>query len=221
MSAPYNWTDEYREIIELYWWQPQSFGRAKTNPKKFPTADKMWESVARLETTLNHVLNIFFALFPFEKLNFPLKGDKYTMLSSKRLEEIQREMDNKTQPDFFFVGDNSNLAIELKLGAKSDIEQVEKYVAFHRHLNRAVPLHLLYLSPHEDVKGLFSEHFQDERELRTALDSGVNQELSLHFMSIADFDKMLGEVDCENSIETKLTNGIREYLREHLQKYLS
>jgi hypothetical protein len=212
----YNWTDEYREIIELYWWQPQSMGRSRTNPSRFPTADAMWESVSRLETTLNHVLNIFFALYPVEKLHLTDSAGRLEMIGSRRLEEIQRAMKNETQPDFFFEAEAFNFAIELKTKSKSNLEQIRKYIAFQQHIAADKPLHLLYLTPHTEITEIFEEKFPDVAAIDSALDAATSGNLDLSFMSFREFvDRLKAAVPAANDIEAKLLDGVITYFNEY------
>ena len=216
----YNWTDEYREIIEQYWWEPQRFGRAATNPKKFPTADAMWKAVAPLEQSLNHLLNLFFALFPLEKLDLGVDHDGYEMLSSRRLDELERDMQNVTQPDLYFVGTGSHLAIELKTKSRSSLDQVKKYIAFHDFIDANIPLKLVYLTPHVNIIGVFKERFTTESELRDLLSDEENNRLQISFMSIRTFNVMLDELNPDTPIEKKLISGLQSYLEEHFRDCL-
>ena len=107
-----DWTDEYREIVEVYYWEPQHIGRAGGR-KRFKNSDEMYRHINKIEVSLNHVLNVFFSLYPPHKLHcFKVAGD-YERLSSWRLEQIEREQHKLTQPDMFFEGESDNIAAEL------------------------------------------------------------------------------------------------------------
>lgn len=208
-----NWTDEYREIVEFYYWEPQHIGRAK-GEKRFNNANEMYAHVSKMEVSLNHILNIFFSLYPLNKLGCFNADESHTMMSAHQLEQLQQEQKNATQPDMFFQGKTKNIAIELKTASKSNLKQVVKYIKFNQELanSSAVEFELIFITPHNDISKIFKEKYSTEQELRSAI-----LELSLvppkiSIISFNEFYKSLEVKSVRNETEEKLTTGLISYL---------
>jgi hypothetical protein len=202
MSWSPNWTDEYREIVEFYWWEPQMLGRSEKNYRRFRTADEMWSHLATKEVPLNHLLSIFFTLFPLQKIqSFKLSADS-KIYSARQLDSIIKGQKNFTQPDFFIEGESECLAIELKTTSKGSLTQLLKYTKFN-DLVTGKRLRILMLTPYSRDKV-----FKDNVE---GFDSA-----SVEYLSFADFCKELASLrkDC-NDIEKKLIDGMLSYFAEY------
>ena len=195
------WADEYREIVEFYWWEPQMIGRSLKNYHKFGSADEMWESVSKKEVPLNHVLNVFFALFPLEKLNLGLSPSARA-ISSRELEALYRNQRGATQPDIFIEDIDSNIGIELKTTTKSSRQQLEKYVAFSRKVAPDKRLRMVMLTPYDDPGRVFKDDISD-------VDCQIDY---LSFRTLCD---TLDGLTLSNDIERKLAAGVVEYMKEY------
>lgn len=206
MALQYNWTDEYREMVEFYYWEPQMLGRSPKNPKMYKNADDMWQHLSKKEVPFNHILNIFFALFPLEKLPLGLSKNARA-LSSRENEAIYRQQNGLTQPDLFVVDDDEHVGIELKTTSKSSHEQVEKYVAFSRQLDATKPLRLVMLTPYDDEEHIFKGNV-----------AGVD--CSLEYVSFRDFYRQLNAITAENAVEQKLTQGVTGYMQEYFPQWV-
>jgi len=225
-----NWTDEYSEIVEFYYWEPQHIGRAK-GERRFTGAVEMLDHINNIEVSLNHILSLFFSLYDVNRLaeSIPMPaGLKF--VSSKQLSVWQNEMKDYTQPDLYFQGDDANLAIELKLGAKIDCEQIAKYIIFNHHVSeKPKPLSLIVLSPTADIESISKEKFKSLLDVRSALLDYIPSKKSLLFCSYEQYLKELGQFKIntlslselvsallknthENDIEMKLVNGLIAYL---------
>lgn len=213
-----SWTDEYREIVEFYFWEPQHIGRAK-GEKRFKNADDMYSHINKMEVSLNHILNIFFSLFPLGKMNCFDADESQTMMSAKQLEQIQREQKNATQPDMFFQGKTKNIAIELKTGSKSSLEQIKKYIKFNSELPDSLTkdFELIFLTPQSEIKKIFTEKYESVSEINKALtDIGIKPP-KISFITYDDFYKSLCECKIENQIEEKLVSGLKTYLNDRAE----
>lgn len=213
-----SWTDEYREIVEFYYWEPQHIGRG-SGGKRFSGADEMYAHVNTLEVSLNHILNIFFSLYPLHKVScFDDADESHTMLSAWELETYQRQQKNATQPDLFFVGGTSNVAVELKLGSKTNLEQVAKYVRFHEAITpeQHKPLSLYFLTPHSDPSKLFQEHYAGHQEVAASLGAAGINPPTIHFITYADFVASLHAIQTRNVTERRLIDGTIAYLAARL-----
>ncbi|MBP9852595.1 MAG: hypothetical protein QG629_849 [Patescibacteria group bacterium] len=208
MSYEPSWTDEYREIVEFYWWEPQIIGRSEKNYRKFRSADEMWHSVAPKEVALNHILNIFFALFPLEKLTIFDLTEQHQMLSSKELADIQTAMGNATQPDFFFVSEKEHVAIELKTATKSSRQQLEKYRKLHDFIDTQKPFRIILLTPHTQIQDIVREPIDDYPH-------------PIEVVSINAFHQELGGLHDLGSTEQRLVRGIRQYLARYFSGILT
>ncbi len=208
-----NWTDEYREIVEFYYWEPQHIGRAG-GKKIYSGADEMYEHINKLEVSLNHILNIFFSLFPIERLDCFEIGEPVQMLSAAILEHHQREQKNATQPDMFFVGRSRNAAIELKLAAKSNLKQIEKYMGFNDAISENTkPLTLIYLTPTNDTSHIFTEKYASKLDILSELDDkGYSEKPLLSFITYNDLYNSLRKLIPSNETEKRLITGVITYL---------
>lgn len=207
------WTDEYREIVEFYYWEPQHIGRAGAGPR-FAGADEMYAHVNTLEVSLNHILNLFFSLYPIEKLACFAIGEPMEMLSAAVLERYQRQQKNATQPDMFFAGKTGNVALELKLAAKSDLAQIIKYITFNAGVaGTDKPLTLIYLSPTDDPVKIFREKYASPQAILSALaDAGCRNLPDLRFITYKALYHSLEHAVPENATEQKLLSGLMEYI---------
>jgi hypothetical protein len=79
---------------------------------------------------------------------------------------------NTTQPDFFAVGLKHTFAIELKLGAKSDLRQVLLYLALaalhEEKVGQEQQHFLLLLTPTRTFSEVWEEAFTDKSEFKKA-----------------------------------------------------
>jgi hypothetical protein len=203
-----SWADEYREIVEFYWWEPQMMGRSLKNYRKFNSADEMWASVSCKEVPFNHVLNIFFALFPLDHMNFGFTPGA-AALSSRALRDLYKKQHGATQPDIFIVDDALNTAIELKTTSKSSAAQVEKYIAFNNAIAPEKPLRLVFLSPHDNPQKVFGGEVP------------AVSDCQMEFLSFRKFYLMLQSAKCENATERKLIAGVLEYMEEYFSQWIA
>ena len=225
-----NWTDEYREIIEFYYWEPQHLGRA-AGPKKFENVAQMWQHVNGLEVSLNHILNIFFSLYGNNDVLTAMgHHGLYDFVSSRQLDLWQKDYGEFTQPDMFFLGAERNLAIELKLGSKTSVNQIAKYLVFNHCVASSKGLGLLLLSPFTDLEALTKEKFSDSTTLLEALDYSVLssklralcseqdfdtqlKSIQIRTLSLHDFVTVLESIISESQTERNLLIGTIEYLK--------
>lgn len=209
-----NWTDEYREIVDFYYWEPQHIGRAK-GVKRFNSADDMHEHINKLEVSLNHILNIFFSLYPLYKLNRFNADESHIMMNAWQLELLQRAQKNATQPDLFFQGNTKNIAIELKINSKSSLKQVIKYSKFNQSLpdNDTKEFELIFLTPHSEISKIFKEKYQSEDEIYKSLNNLGVKPPKISVISFSKFYRYLNTSKPRNETEEKLVAGLVLYLK--------
>ena len=127
------WLDSYYEALEFFYWEPQHLGRKKHSSAEFDTAPKVRKHLRKMEVTLNQNLHQFFLLAP-DSLRNELFGRLFGCALQGRLSLEGRDVDqkfklqNSTQPDFLFTSEAQIVALEMKVGSKSNLTQVLKYV---------------------------------------------------------------------------------------------
>jgi hypothetical protein len=170
------WTESYYHALEFFYWEPQHLGRKKHIDSKLNSLKKVQSHLRVMEVTLNHNLNLFFLLAPES-----VRTQLFTRLFDRALSCDHRmhgrdvgeaySLASSTQPDFFFTSDSSVVAIEMKIGAKSSISQVLKYVllglAEELESGRQKVHHLGFLG-RGDFASQWKERFRDPAELKKA-----------------------------------------------------
>jgi hypothetical protein len=128
------WTSEYYDVMEFYYWEPQHLGKIKNPKSQYSNQLKSLEHIQNMEVSLNHMFNVFFRLAPSHFTNTLLNkfcntsiGDQFFMQGRYDI----RRFSQLVQPDLLFTSDSANFSIEMKIGAKSSLEQVYKYALLH------------------------------------------------------------------------------------------
>lgn len=173
------WNDEYYEIIDFYFWEPQHIGRRKNEKSKYKNTADVKKHILKMEVSLNHQINLFFRLVPSDFISKLVKNYFNKPVSDNYIFHGQNEWEKyipaeETQPDLILSGKKSNIAIELKISAKSNMEQLAKYLLLHQ-LNKMnseeeKKLYLLYISPFS-FDSLWVEKFKSKNELVTQFKS--------------------------------------------------
>ncbi len=173
-----HWNHVYYDILQEIYWDPKMIGRAPANPPVFANDREMLANLRRTEVSLNHILSLFFSLAPqsfisgLEKEVFGDSTDK-TYRSVGIFELRQHAAHDPTQPDVFMASSDTCFSIEVKIGAKSDLEQIVKYALLHcSHGKRSgtpSASRLLYLTP-RPVGKTWKERFSDIPSVEAALD---------------------------------------------------
>jgi len=133
-----NRTEIIYDIYSFLFREPQHLGKIRNPKSPYNTYEKSMNHLKQMEVTLNHLMNVFFCFLPsnllhsfFEKsLGKPIWTDEYEVFV-RDLGEVVPSIGDFTQPDIFFVGSKNNIAIEMKINAKSSLEQVMKYALLH------------------------------------------------------------------------------------------
>lgn len=134
-----NWTSEYYEIMEFYFWEPQHLdlikkGTPHNNAVSKRSKSEVLAHIQRMEVSLNHIFNIFFQLAPAD-FTFALVRETTGFEPSGPLQMVGRhDLFNLTkiiQPDLLLRNETLNFSIEMKIDAKSTLQQVWKYALLH------------------------------------------------------------------------------------------
>ncbi len=132
------------------------------------------ERLGQQEEILNNIFDISFAIAPDEVIS-RLLFDPLAIRDEGPFDSIGREIwkrfgwgeyENVTSPDGFIVSGQSIVAVELKLGAKSSVNQLAKYVALlvweEMKAGQRENLGLLYITPSGDPSRLWAKGTEPE-----------------------------------------------------------
>ena len=169
------WNQEYYEILEFYYWEPQHLGKSKNPRSKYDSLAKALTHIKSIEVSLNHQFNTFFSLLPTQETNelfskiFGRKFDENFCFNSKATRQFVDSFKSATQPDLFFPSPTELVCIEMKVSAQSDFDQLMKYLLLSLiEKSKAAEkkrFSLLYLGK-GDFCTLFREGCQSIEELR-------------------------------------------------------
>lgn len=176
------WTSEYYDVMEFYYWEPQHLGKIKNPKSRYNNQYKSLEHIRNMEVSLNHMFNVFFRLAPSNFVNSLVNVTCDTKVKDKFLMQGRynvREFSQLVQPDLLFTSSSANFSIEMKIEAKSSIEQVYKYALLnwleqqHSGVNRKSIL--LYIGK-GNFKNLWSEKFNNPQEVvKAAIDFDISK----------------------------------------------
>lgn len=160
------WNQEYYDALNFYYWEPQHLGKIKNPKSRYNNVEDVLAHLRKMEVSLNHQFNLFFQLLPNEVLNqffgFVINNLEFDQFNYQSLKDIDKmNLNDATQPDMFFKGNKNLLGVELKLGAKTSMDQVMKYaLLFHfsqKDDDTPKKNHLVYVGP-----GEFQNLFKDK-----------------------------------------------------------
>jgi len=171
------WNNEYVEILEFFFWESQHLGKQKNPQSRLKKLNEVLSHLREMEVTLNHQFNLFFALLPQQILRELLgKCFQHTfvdtfIIDSRETRKCIESLGRVTQPDILLFGQQSLAAIEMKVAAKSSLEQLMKYLLLSLLENdvsgKPRMFHLLFLGK-DDFTKLFKEGYNNIAELREA-----------------------------------------------------
>ena len=175
--SKHTWNKEYYDILDFFYFEPQHLGKAKNtkNPKPY---EKVNHRLRNMEVTLNHQFNLFFQLLPkslfhlfFTQIIKELSDDDFQFQGDSQL-----NIHGATQPDLFFKGEHSCIAIEMKISAKSSLDQVMKYaMLFHfsqKNDLKAKDNHLIFIGK-GNLKNQFKEKFTSTDLIKDNLNTSL------------------------------------------------
>lgn len=172
------WNEEYYRIINFFYWEPQHLGKIKNPKTTYKGIDDVLKHLRKMEVTLNHQLNIFFKLAPnrfllylFSEVFKQKIAGQYQLIPQDDLEAMY-DLRDATHPDFFFMGEKTLLCIEMKINAKSSLEQVMKYAMLSvfddMQASKQRDFYLLFIGK-STFRNLWKQKYEGVQELRTAL----------------------------------------------------
>jgi hypothetical protein len=173
-----SWVDEYYETFELLFWEPQHIGRRKNPLTRLRGPREVLARARRLEVTLNQQLSTMLSLLPerwVEGLLEFLTGRKpgpEIALGSAETRERQVVHGNVTQPDVACYGEGEVLAVEMKVDARCDLDQVRKYLLLAALEGAESPADTRFglgFLGRGDCRSFFREGFADVEAVRAAV----------------------------------------------------
>jgi hypothetical protein len=175
--AELNWIDSYYEGIEFFNQEPQHIGRKQYADATFNTFDKVQEHLRCMEVTLNHNLKQFFLLAPNGFRNDfceELFGTPFSVRFKMHGPQVDKDfaLENCVQPDFLFTSDEHVVCVEMKVGAKSSIDQVLKYALLGLAVEggqEKQKAHYLVLLGSGTIAKQFPQHFDTTSKVMDAV----------------------------------------------------
>jgi hypothetical protein len=126
--------DAYHEALEFFYLEPQHLRTKTKNTAGERSLRTVTRRLRRLEVTLNHNINQFLLLAPvafrarlFHKLFNDVFDHPFEMHGRNVDDDLG--LQNSVQPDFLFLSDREVISIEMKIEAKSSLDQVLKYAS--------------------------------------------------------------------------------------------
>ncbi len=167
-----DWTSEYYDVMEFYYWEPQHLGKIKNQNSRYNSAGKALSHIQNMEVSLNHMFNVFFRLAPSSFINQVISASFPVTIEENFLPQGRyavSEFSSMVQPDLLFSSDETNFSIEMKIGSKSSLEQVYKYSLLHwleqEHSTFTKKSFLLYMG-RNSFSDLWTESFSTTEELK-------------------------------------------------------
>jgi hypothetical protein len=172
-----------KSIPQRFWTKSDkavSIPRDMVNPngplyRRLRPSEEYWKIIKRQEEIFNHMFSLTFAVLPGDVISEVLspfiqaKPDSYYELVNRELMKRYgwEGRGNLTQPDSFFVSNQSIVAIELKFNAVAELNQLAKYLMLFvgetlRNKNQP-SLDLIYVfnkAPAESFKKKIKRDFQ-------------------------------------------------------------
>jgi hypothetical protein len=174
-----HWNSVYYDVIQEYYWDPKLIGRVPAVPPIFANDKEMLGNLRRMEVSLNHLLALFFSLAPQDYIS-GLESTVFGDTTDKAYRNIgifelrRTTPHDPTQPDVFMASADTCFSVEVKIGAKSSLEQVVKYALLHcwheKKEGKPLASRLLYLTPRPEGK-TWAENFTDVGCMKAALDA--------------------------------------------------
>lgn len=177
------WNRQYYDNMAFYFWEPQHIGRTRDPETRIRTEAEAVAKLKTLEVVLNHQMELFFRLAPddfvcrlFQAAFGGDVEDRYRIVGREFHKAFA--VAGLTQPDLLFQGEASTVAIELKLAAKTSLEQVIKYACLFSLMPPVSGMRgLLFMGPRNFAR-LWRERFADADAVRTALGAVAAEALS-------------------------------------------
>jgi hypothetical protein len=223
-----HWTDEYFDIFRFLFWEPQHLDLMK-KPGDRKGLDEVLGHLRRMEVTLNHEFNLFFRLAPQGLVREVLRrfadtecSEPFELITHGQVEDYCRVV----QPDLLFQGEGLNFSIEMKIGAKSSLEQVWKYALLHwldeQRVGATKTSVLLFMGP-RSFADLWAERFETPNAV---VEAALGYDVSSFVERAAKIEEFAIDWDAVGGLLQRTAVGfcsyqefadlLGEYLRRHV-----
>jgi len=185
-----DWTSQYYDVSEFYYWEPQHLGKIKNPKSRYNNQQDVLNHIQNMEVSLNHMFNVFFRIVPSKFINTLLDETCNIDTSPVIRTDVQDDFymqgrydvlkfSKLVQPDLLFTSEIANFSIEMKIGAKSSLEQVYKYALLHwleeKHTGIKKESVLLYMGVKEKFSSLWPEQYSNPDEvIQAALELDID-----------------------------------------------
>lgn len=169
-----HWNRQYYDNMAFHFWEPHHIGRTRNPDSRIRTEAEATAKLRGLEVVLNHQMELFFRLAP-DGLVRDLFACAFGAEFADTYRVIGREFHQLfavaglTQPDLLFEGTRATVAIELKLGAKTSLEQIVKYATLFALMQPARQAYGLLLMGPKGFPDLWRDKFQTPADISPAL----------------------------------------------------
>ncbi len=181
-----SWVQSYYEALSFFYWEPQHLGRKKYVDATYNTADKVMKHLGIMEVTLNHQIKQFLSIAPRSLRNRLFQaalgrfiaGDFY--MAGRDVDKTYA-LNNVTQPDILFTNNETTVSLEMKVKARSSVDQVLKYALLALGVEQKDSKqrqHCLILLSQGPFSSLWTERLDNLEELHQKLESEKEDFLS-------------------------------------------
>lgn len=173
MTAGQLWNRQYYDTLAFHFWEPQHIGRTVSPDSPIRTESDAILRLKRLEVVLNHQMELFFRLAPdrvvqqLSALGLACNWHDTFCLIGREYDRTYA-VEGLTQPDLLLIGRETVLAIELKIRAKTSLEQLLKYASLLTLLPSRGAAGLILMGP-RDFPSLWKDRYQNVQDVRTAI----------------------------------------------------
>ncbi|AKH33251.1 hypothetical protein XF24_00928 [candidate division SR1 bacterium Aalborg_AAW-1] len=204
----HNWTSIIYDIYTYVYWEPQTIDCLRKGNKKYNNESEMIEALHKREVVFNHICNVFLTSLNTDQIthffNRIVDGKKYMedfyRIYVRDLSDVVAfdNVSNPTQPDIFLIGDNNTISIELKIGAKSDQQQILKYAFLHSQEYKKSGIkknHNLILLGKGGRSNFWKEKYDSVIDLKIKCINDIDQLQTKYLPYKDDIIKMMHELD--------------------------
>jgi hypothetical protein len=177
------WPELTYRFIEHFKWEPQHLAKGESTAV-------FREGIRKKEVPLNFLFNLLFHAMPavwIARTVEAFEGSETTSVPIDLAPRFPHEV-SFSQPDILLEGSADRVWIECKVDAKTDIEQIQKYLALHAYLNsvgeRRRPWMLFV------TRGSLAQHWASPSERLRVKEQGVGAVHEL-LRAAADVPKFL------------------------------
>jgi len=200
-----SWTEACYQTLHFFFWEPQHLGKRKNPDTTYNTPQKVSEHVRNMEVTLNHSITTYLLLAPpsfrtrlFKRCFGSCPSGEIQMHD----QDIADDLDVPIQPDFCFRSKSSVVSLEMKINAKSSINQFLKYLLLglaDEMSSKHKKEHYLGFIGTDSFSSLWKSEYKSPAELKKAAESELAVFLSEkgdHFVKhLPRFHEILSSVN--------------------------